>query len=452
MTTVGDARKTREEKNDDNRVLYSSRKIPRITKGNYDWPKVEKELKERGCGIQDGAKKYFEKQKCSPKNRKIMVIRTDETHVTRCLRFMISGRDMPNYPTAEQIKASRAKRSATLIGRNLGQLHVWEAAAFKAFASLPIFEQYEVRHLMDGRGADKAIRLKGTDDNWTLLQIKSGTYNDHRVQFGVKKSDGLSGGKYEHFAILALAFAEPDRVAARQATEYDHIPDVELVYAIFFSNASLMPGKHLAPYKSTDLGDNRVWFGSDNKAKNDRFVKLLHTGIEESSKHTLEQANFSCGAGSCNSNILEINEHYQEVLNGRVLARLVGMDALSAPLSQNQAIDIVWHMKAGDRIRISLKTASIHHGGKYGGYKFDLKKAPGAVHCDVVMAFYKDEQGLRTHLSVLSARRVYVRNKNSFCWSYTSNEDVLENRICLQSEGLLEQIHQAMHTQMIQRI
>ncbi len=447
--TVGALQRTRKETNAARVALSVLRRVPRVTNGEFDWDKVVAEVTARGLQLAPDAAAHFTSQTGSMSKRAVKVVRSKSVIFPR-LHNILCGAVMTSELTPEQKAATITKRTATFKSRNLGQLHVFEAAAFKAFMAYtdPTGTVFESQGVLDGRAADVLIRTRGGNDEinnvWTGLQIKSATHTDHEVNFNLKACEGLSGGTYEFTPVLCLAFEEPDRAQARREAvlNYDYIPDVKLVYAIFYENASHMPLRNMYVRASTDLGDHRVRFDTDDIDKHTRFNDLFHTGIASAPrKFTAFEANFDCGPGSANPNIKLHSKLYQEVLNGRALWSLT--DSLRAPLVQNQTTDIVWDMSPDHVIKISLKCASIEHGGKNNAYRFHTATydSSAVVHCDIVMAFYRDEGGRRTHVSVICARRVYT--KKSFGWSNTHNQDILRDRIAITEPGALQELRNA---------
>jgi hypothetical protein len=90
-------------------------------------------------------------------------------------------------------------------------------------------------------------------------------------------------------------------------------------------------------------------------------------------------------------------------------------------------------------VHISLKTAVVSKKQ----FKFKLGKAVNNHFCDVVLAFYKDRRTQeRTHVSVITGKRAYVKTAKTFSWSLTNekNKDVLHNRIDLRAADAAEKL------------
>lgn len=107
--------------------------MPRITRGVYEWTNVVLELTARGFQLPSDADILFNEQTCRPSWRNVRVIRSDGSSVTRRLGNIMSGSAVPCESSKQQRKNSSIKRSETIRTRALGQKHVWEAAAFKAY-------------------------------------------------------------------------------------------------------------------------------------------------------------------------------------------------------------------------------------------------------------------------------------------------------------------------------
>jgi hypothetical protein len=134
---------------------------------------------------------------------------------------------------------------------------------------------------------------------------------------------------------------------------------------------------------------------------------------------------------------IEERKHYQETLNLQTLAHMVGIGQLRAPIRQNETTDVI--MLVDDQeVNVSVKTATPHHRG----YTFGVGGHPNDHLCHIVLAFYKNADGIRTHVSVLCPRRVYACNKY-FTWSPTHNKDVLKGRVDLQSDKGCEHLYAA---------
>jgi hypothetical protein len=141
---------------------------------------------------------------------------------------------------------------------------------------------------------------------------------------------------------------------------------------------------------------------------------------------TREQLWYGVGAGTPNPSLSL--KHAQEIRNCQGLAAVVGLETLYAPKIQGQIVDVVWQSESAD-VRISLKSATPVAGRDC--FHFIVNKHTNANYCDVVMAFFRNSEGQRTHVSVIRASRVYKEGAKNFYWSPTKNKDVLENRIDL---------------------
>jgi hypothetical protein len=138
------------------------------------------------------------------------------------------------------------------------------------------------------------------------------------------------------------------------------------------------------------------------------ILQLALKYFTEEAKFTREQAWFG---RELNTRV--IKNHWQEVKNCEALAQLVGFENLSAPFAQGEAVDTIWTFD-NVQARISLKTASSKG---LTSYEFHVHKAPNSAFCNVVMIFFSDKiTGVRTHVSVLCARRVYDHGNVVICW------------------------------------
>jgi hypothetical protein len=198
-----------------------------------------------------------------------------------------------------------------------------------------------------------------------------------------------------------------------------------------FSDASKIPGTGLTPFprrpgKKDAYGVNRWSAGIDNSTEFSSILNLLAEKIDSARNWTLEQVWFG---KELNSAVTKY--HWTELNNIKALAKVLGFENLIAPLSQGETVDIIV-MIDGVQVKTSMKTAS--RGSKH-GFVFELGAAQNSGFCDVVMMFYVNSQGIRTHVSVLCAREVYdVERKckrDTFGWSPTLRPHVLETRISL---------------------
>lgn len=440
------ARKTRAQCNAERVVLRKSRRVPRVTKGYFTFEKAIVEVKHRHFVVEDGAKAYWSEQICSPRKRKIRIMHHGRPKDVP-LNNILNGITMSSKPTAKAKKVSNAKRSATRKALDLGQTSWMEAAGIKA--AMKVMDPQgllEVCLLPDSLRADFLLRpANSTDDVWVPVQMKTAEAYDGEVNLSIKKEDGLAGGIYENMIIIG-AVVKVDRKAARKTmTVFGAIPGAEVTELFLYRSASDIPGPSLRPCprrkRDDKYGDHRFVMGFDEPQRLEtmqtEMVHLVHT----MPKVTYEDACCSFGPGTLNVRLSET--HKEEVLNMKALAHIVGMESLRAPALQNFTTDIIWQIE-GVGINISLKSAVVNNGGRCGGYYFFLGAAPYAEHCRVAMAFYR-EGTVRTHVSVICARRVYVADRANFCWSptHTRNADVWEDRIDLRHPDALEKLTMA---------
>lgn len=438
-------RKTREQRNAEIISYQKLRRIPRLTEGSWTYSKAVIEAKARKFVVADGAEYFWNQQTCTGIKRKMRVMyygKRKDVH----LNHILSGHTRALKPTIEEKRASCAKQSATVTARNLGQVNWMEAAGIHA--AMKILDPQgllEVRLLFDGLNADFLLRpSNSTEDAWVPVQMKTGEAHDGCVYLNVKKEDGLPGGKY-HGMIIIGAVLDVDRDAVKKTMEvFGAIPGVKVTELFLYGSASDIQGtSSLSPYprrqQDDKYGDHRFVVGFDVEQRLGRMQSKVQHLVHTIPKVTYEDACCSFGPGTLN---VKLNEkRLQEVLNIKALAEVVGIESLRAPALQNFTTDIIWDL--GDMsINISLKTATVNNDGSYGGYCFELKAAPYAEHCHVVMAFYK-EGTQRTHVSVICARRVYDTNQTCLCWSKSNNSDILDDRIDLRQPDALEQLEVA---------
>lgn len=437
--TMTTARKTRAQCNAEAVARRKSHRIPRVTEGQFTFDKAVAEVEHRGFVVAADAEDYWNEQTCKPSRRKMRVIHHDYIKDIR-LDDILEGHTMSSKPTAEARKASNARNSATHKARKLGPRYWMEAAGIKAaMKALDPEGLLEVRLLPDGLNADYLVRpVNSTEDAWVAVQMKTAEAYDGQVKLSVKKEDGK--GKYKDMIISGAVLKVDEKAAKKIMQVFGAIPEVEVTELFLYGSASDMHCASLQPYPRRErddaYGDNRFVSSFDNPERleimQDNLLHLAHT----MPKTTYKDACCSFGPGTLN---VKLNEkHKDEVLNMKALAEVTGIESLEAHALQNMTTDIMWKLE-DVVVNISLKTARLNHEGRYGGYDFSLGVAPYAEHCHVVMAFYK-EGTVRTHISVICARRVYVTDKKTFCWSPTNNTHVLNDRIDLRQPDALEKL------------
>jgi hypothetical protein len=214
------------------------------------------------------------------------------------------------------------------------------------------------------------------------------------------------------------------------ADGFNAVASTSLVDIFIYQTAADMPGASLRPCprradRPDAFGANRWTVGVNTEEQQEAMYDLLITYFNRAKKYTLEDIWFG---KELNKMVKEA--HLTEMFNIEALKKVVGFENLSAPMSQNETVDIVAHI-GGVQVRTSVKTATKDGSN---GFKFRLGAAPHSDFCDVVMAFYRSK-GARTHVSVLCARRVYdvkrINKNDAFCWSHTNRKDVLEVKFSL---------------------
>ncbi|KAG5186429.1 hypothetical protein JKP88DRAFT_241036 [Tribonema minus] len=425
-------KKTQAIKRKEQLALKHARKVPRTkTKGPYTFKSAKIEAEIRGFKVAKDAKIHWNAQSSTtPSMRKLLMTNKSEPY----LNNIMSGHNRPTPPTAKEIAATRRKQSETLRARGLRQTHWVEATAIKAVKRIiDPFDEFDFEVLPDGLNPDVAVRFKGAD-LYAGVQFKAREYGDWCNSYKISQADGDIGGQYETLIIITSAMKDLHTSGFKQSMiDFDFVPEVEVGELFLFGNATEFPNKTLSPYprrESEDqYGHHRFVFGFDEEERLETMRNDFKRLIWEKSKWTRSQLWFSTGSGSPNPNLS--TGHSAEVLNCKSLAEVVGFDNLRAPKVQNETVDVIWTVNNTQELRISLKTALVNHDEEDQGFKFELQKHPNAQHCDFVFAFYKNESGVRTHVSVINARRVYLEDVTTFNWSPTNNADVLFQRIAL---------------------
>lgn len=312
--------------------------------------------------------------------------------------------------------------------------------------------------VFDGLGPDFAFQERCTarPDLFAAAQGKTAEGNGTQVSLHIKAADGAPGGRYEKLFILGVIGIVLDPRPKRTMTEFDRLPEVQVTDIFLYANATQMPGTSLRPHPRTArnkdkdaYGDHRYTVGVDSLDRLEKMRREFLRLVREGSRYTKDDIWLCHGPGTLTPTINP--KHTEEVLNCQVLARLVDLQNLRAPVRQNETIDVVW--TAVERGRLSLKTATEDNGGGRDQWSFHKKKAPFSELCHFVLVFYRDRDGNRTHVSVIPAARVYDARApdgtfvtESFTWSRTNNADVLQNRIDLRQSDTLSRLRAAVST------
>ncbi|KAG5191372.1 hypothetical protein JKP88DRAFT_251704 [Tribonema minus] len=419
--------KTRADLNKEIKARKQSRKVKRTTEGRYTYDKAVQEAESHGFNVIRDEAAWNAQAPVRPSMRTLRIV--DRNQI--CLNSIMSGDARPEAPSEEEKAASNAKRSKSHKDRDLGQKNWHEASGIRA--ALRILDPeglVETAPLPDSLGGDFQLRLKASEN---LLfaggQAKTGTGSgDARVNLHVKKKDGEAGECYEGHILLGVIYTIADRDAAlKEMDTFDVVPEVVVEQIFLYQSAADLPCTSLQPYprrkKNDKYGDTLYVVGFDDDARLCRMRETFIRLVQERATWESEQLWFAMGPSTPNTCVSE--QHASEVLNIKALAELVGFAALRVPERQNETVDVIWRLNDDD-VRIGVKTASTQ--GK--GFGFDLGKHPHDEHCHLVFAFYKNANGKRTHVSVISAGRVYAEREvqvkhEAFCWSKTNNEDVL---------------------------
>eukprot|EP00918_Siedleckia_nematoides_P073862 GHVU01161324.1.p1 GENE.GHVU01161324.1~~GHVU01161324.1.p1 ORF type:complete len:262 (+),score=19.43 GHVU01161324.1:1207-1992(+) len=236
----------------------------------------------------------------------------------------------------------------------------------------------------------------------------------------------MIGARWEHVIVVAVALHVPNRIDVRLDTEFDYVPDLEASQIFVYPNAAQCPRNTLEPYgrtKKNDIyNDNRYVFGFDEESRLDRLRQIFFEAVDEklkSTEFTRHDFCFTYGPGTPNPNVNSIRA--EKLINAEVLSTIFGDSASIAFPKQYGAIDAILLGKW----RLSLKTAKRRCKGEITFSAFHS----GTFNCDAVVVFFRDENGLRTHLSVVKASDVYRPGSRHFYWSPTKNAHVLEKRI-----------------------
>lgn len=250
---------------------------------------------------------------------------------------------------------------------------------------------------------------------------------------------------------LAVGLAEMKDI---DCTFFDEVPTGTIKELFVYSSADQLPHNRLCvnPRRLSNdrYGDRRYVVGFDNEERLQSLVNIFQTAVVEKARFTQYNIWFSA---ELNKSVA--NTHKVEWANLKALADIVGIDNLSAPWRQNETTDIVFRLQNSKKsVCISLKTASA---ATANCFYFLLHKAPNVQFCNVVLAFYKNSDNERTHVSVIPAQRAYAQKlantsgdkKNySFNWSHTHsvNADVWNNRLCMNDSDIMLKLTQAIDT------
>jgi hypothetical protein len=430
------ARPTRAERNIVKNERTKKHRVKRVTEGKWNFAKAVIEIKKRGFVHHRDAEAHWNSQTIIPCWRKMLM--RDNRAIS--LRNIMGGNTFSRKRTSAEKAESNAKCAATHRERGSEQQNWKETAAWvKGIDKLDPEGLFEVMPVPDGLGTDVLVRIKGAQ-LWAPVQVKSATvHKDETSNYGIHKKDG--DAKYKNMMILAVGMALAKDCKAESV---DHVPDVSIEELFLFNRANDFPDTTLRPIPRTKAndkyGDSRYVFDFDSNERIVTMQKKFHQYVHQNSKWTQEQVWF----GTELNMDIEKQHHYQEILNLQTLAHEVGITNLRAPLRQHETTDVI--MLIDDKeVNISVKTAKIDSNG----FQFDLKKHPNDHLCNIVLAFYKNAYGTRTHVSVLSSKRVYVQSRKSFNSSATNNKDVLANRIGLLADdttvNIFEKIRKIMN-------
>ncbi|KAG5187343.1 hypothetical protein JKP88DRAFT_243857 [Tribonema minus] len=421
--------KTRDKVNNERNARKHSRKKKRTTEGPYTYDKAVEEAKKRGFKVIEDEAAWDAQAPVPPSKRMLRIVGRNPIR----LNDIMSGNHRPDAPSKEEKAATKAKKSKTMEDLDLGQKNWHESSAIAAaMLMLDPDGLVETTPLPDGLGADLQMRLRTSENPlYAGCQVKSGTGGQGKqVNLNVDRKDGKEGGCYEGHILLGVVFTIADRDAAlEEMNTFDAVPEVVVEQIFLYRSAADLPCPSLKPCprkdKNDKYGDNRYVVGFDDDARLCRMRVMFINFVQERAVWESEQLWFAMGPKTPNTCVALT--HASEVLNIKALAALVGFQSLRAPERQNETVDIVWRLNNED-IRISVKTASITKKV----FQIKLKKHPHHEHCDLVFAFYKDASGNRTHVSVISAARVYAARNvkvkhESFNWSKTNNEDILSD-------------------------
>ncbi|KAG5186379.1 hypothetical protein JKP88DRAFT_240982 [Tribonema minus] len=432
------SKKTRAQLNKEENDRRDARKVPRVTDGIYTFKKAKKEAEHRGFDVSDDAEAYWNKQTCTPKTRKMLM----KNGRSPDINSIVSGHTRSSPATAAERKATKDKYKHTVTEHNLGQVNWMESAA--TMAALKILDphnEFTFETVPDGLGCDTAAQ-DTTSGLYAAIQAKSGEMRDGQTILHVSRKDGEAGGRYPTCIILGVLITNIDREAIKDSlTAFDYVPTVEVSDIFLFGSATEFPNKTLAPYprkKADDVyGDNRYVVGFDSEERLEIMRQKFRRLLREKAVWTRSDLWFGLGSNTPNPNVG--SKHQEEVKNCVALAALVGFNNLRAPNMQNETTDVVWRLDKKD-VRISLKSSTVANKGKGGGFWFHLGKHPNDHFCDYVFTSYRDTRGVRMSMSVIKASRAYNDDKKHFCWSPTSNKDILESRIDLRGPDALSKL------------
>eukprot|EP00918_Siedleckia_nematoides_P073859 GHVU01161319.1.p1 GENE.GHVU01161319.1~~GHVU01161319.1.p1 ORF type:complete len:455 (+),score=29.69 GHVU01161319.1:48-1412(+) len=281
-------------------------------------------------------------------------------------------------------------------------------------------------------GADVIVHYRAHDTYRRVrIKVKSATERDGRLKFSVARTDGNSGARWEHIISVAVALHVPNRIDVRLDTEFDYVPDLEASQIFVYPNAAQCPRNTLEPYgrtKKNDIyNDNRYVFGFDEESRLDRLRQIFFEAVDEklkSTEFTRHDFFFSYGPGTPNPNVH--SNQAEKLMNAEILSTIFGGTAsIVFPKRQYGAVDAILLGKW----RLLLKTASRDKMRQAEAFFSKFNRTDFENHCDAVVLFFRDENGLRTHLSVVKARDICRPGKIKCYWSPTTNAHVLEKRI-----------------------
>jgi hypothetical protein len=432
------ARPTRIERNAAAKARKSVHKRKCGKKAPWTFSRAQKECEAAGFKLHTNAQTTWNQQTAVQSVRKMLM----QDGRAICMNSIMSGATRAVLLTEEQKTVVNARLSVTLKQREHKQRHWLERASFEeAMRILDEHKRFEFATVPDGLGADFIVRRKGTE-LWAAIQVKSSVaHPDEKLQFShLNSTDGDKGGKYEHLVILAVGVA-PGCVPPDSSSVFDAVANVEVKELFVYNRASDMPNKTLLPQprrKAADLyGDHRYVVGFDTPERLDIMRTFFRQCIDANSVFTKADAWYG---SKLNPTVSE--QRKEEVLNCKALGDLLGHERLRAPNAQGETVDVVLELDDRD-VKISLKTATQNKKG----FQFELGKAVNSHFCDIVLAFYNDRKSQeRTHVSVITCKRAYVKGVKNFCWSLTNknNKDVMHNRIDLRTADAAKKLVQAL--------
>jgi hypothetical protein len=227
-----------------------------------------------------------------------------------------------------------------------------------------------------------------------------------------------------------------------ECNDFDELPDVDILEAYIMKssdiNASFCPMIYDHKLGSKRGRENayeafRYVVGRDNPEKLDKLMMSLESNVHEiwgKRKWTRDDCFFTFGDGSPNTKV-QLTKQTELRVTKAVSDALKPFEARS-PLRHNETVDILFwrnldlarEESTASSVRISLKTASYNNlnkkfAGNYSGFQFELKRAPNAHHCDLVVAvqFSLENKNKVVAAYVFDTTEVYKVDRQKFCWN-----------------------------------